>query len=118
MYPAVRRAAASRPGAGAGHWLTDGYGDYVRHYLRAMASLPSLAPENQNHLLRTSSVIRGITYGADTIRYDKFDAASTELLKLGEWTPRSVTGGRMQWDPKTKALTIQSTANTVVINRR
>jgi hypothetical protein len=118
MYPAVTRAAASRPGAGAGHWLTDGYGDYVRHYLRAMASLPSLAPENQNHLLRTTSVIRGITYGADTIRYDKFDAASTERLKLGEWTPRSVTGGKMQWDPKTKVLTIQATANTVVINRR
>ena len=53
MYPAVTRANASRAGAGAGHWLTDGYGDYARHYLRAMASLPSLAPENQNHLLRT-----------------------------------------------------------------
>ena len=25
-------------------WLTDGYGDYVRHYLRAMASFPELAP--------------------------------------------------------------------------
>jgi hypothetical protein len=118
MYPAVTRAAASRPGAGAGHWLTDGYGDYVRHYLRAMASLPSLAPENQNHLLRTTSVIRGITYGADAIRYEKFDAVSTERLKLGEWAPRSVTGGRMQWDPKAKVLTVHGTANVVTINRR
>ena len=25
-------------------WLTDGYGDYVRHYLRAMAAAPELAP--------------------------------------------------------------------------
>lgn len=25
-------------------WLTDGYGDYVRHYLRAMAFWPELAP--------------------------------------------------------------------------
>lgn len=26
------------------NWLTDGYGDYIRHYLRAMASAPELAP--------------------------------------------------------------------------
>lgn len=117
-YPAVTRANASRPGAGAGHWLTDGYGDYVRHYLRAMASMPSLAPENQNHLLRTTSVIRNIAYGPDAIRYEKFEAASTERLKLGEWAPRGVTGGRMQWDPRTKVLTIQATAKTVVIDRR
>jgi len=118
MYPAVTRANASRAGAGAGHWLTDGYGDYARHYLRAMASLPSLAPENQNHLLRTTSVIRNIAYSAETIRYEKFDGVSTERLKLGEWAPRSVTGGKMQWDPKTKVLTVQSTANTVVISRK
>ncbi len=42
------------------NWLTDGYGDYVRHYLRAMASAPELAPEDQNHLLRTTSVIQSI----------------------------------------------------------
>ena len=41
-------------------WLTDGYGDYVRHYLRAMASSPDLAPDGQNHLLRSSSVIQAI----------------------------------------------------------
>ena len=34
-------------------WLTDGYGDYVRHYLRSMAAQPELAPDDQNHLLRT-----------------------------------------------------------------
>jgi len=28
-------------------WLTDGYSDYIRHYLRAMASTPELAPEDQ-----------------------------------------------------------------------
>jgi hypothetical protein len=86
--------------------------------LRSMATRPSLVPDNQNHLLRTTSVIRSIRYGADAIQYDKFDAASTERLKLGEWTPAGVAGGRMRWDPKTKVLTIESTANTVVIRRR
>jgi hypothetical protein len=68
--------------------------------------------------LRTTSVIRNIVYGADTIRYEKFDAASTERLKIGEWAPRAVTGGTMQWNPTTKVLTVRSTANAVVISRR
>lgn len=42
--------------------LTDGCGDFVRHYLRAMASTPEFAPDNQNHLLRTSFVIQTIRY--------------------------------------------------------
>jgi len=99
------------------NWLTDGYGDYVRHYLRAMASLPELAPSNQNHLLRTSSVIQKISYGDKEITYTKFDARSSEKLKLGAWAPRSVTGGRMKWDPASKILTIEATSNTVSIRR-
>jgi hypothetical protein len=99
------------------NWLTDGYGDYVRHYLRAMAAFPELAPDDQNHLLRTTSVVQHIEYGSDAITYTKFDAASTERLKLGAWTPKLVTGGVMQWDPKTKVLTVQSKAKTVRIAR-
>jgi hypothetical protein len=71
-------------------WMTDGYGDYVRHYLRAMASYPQLAPE-ENHLLRTSSVIRKITYRKKQIDYTTFDGTGNELLKLTT-KPASVTG--------------------------
>ena len=63
-------------------WLTDGYGDYIRHYLRAMASMPELAPKGQNHLLRTSSVIKEIQYTADKISYETRDKDSTELLRI------------------------------------
>jgi hypothetical protein len=96
-------------------WLSDGYGDYVRHYLRAMASAPELAPDNQNHLLRTSSVIKGIKYGSRAITYTKFDERSRERFKLGEWTPKSVKGGEMRWDPTTRVLEIIATSNTVTI---
>lgn len=99
------------------NWLTDGYGDYVRHYLRAMASFPELAPQDQNHLLRTTSVIQNISYGENAIAYTKFDNVSDERFKLGAWGPRTVTGGRMQWDPNTKVLTIQATEKTVRIVR-
>ena len=99
------------------NWLTDGYGDYVRHYLRAMASFPELAPDDQNHLLRTTSVIQDITYAEDSITYTKFDAISTERFKLGAWAPKSVTGGTMQWDPETKVLTIHANSKKVRIVR-
>ncbi|MGQ9634696.1 MAG: hypothetical protein ACUVXB_10690 [Bryobacteraceae bacterium] len=99
-------------------WLTDGYGDYVRHYLRAMAAAPELAPEDQTHLLRTSSVIQKISYGPKEITYTKFDPRSTEKFKLGAWSPRSVKGGRMKWDPSAKVLVVESSARTVTVQGR
>jgi hypothetical protein len=97
------------------NWLTDGYGDYVRHYLRAMASTPELAPDDQNHLLRTSSVVQSIQYGADRIVYSKFDDQSDEKFKMGAWQPRAVNGGKMEWNATTKVLIIRSRAKTVTI---
>ena len=80
-------------------WMTDGYGDYVRHYLRAMAWRPELAPSDQNHLLSSTSVIQLMEYPpalnkfygspvpADQIDktlldYRTFDKKSTELIRL------------------------------------
>jgi hypothetical protein len=63
-------------------WLTDGYGDYVRHYLRAMAAAPQLAPDNADHLLRTSSIICNISYQPSGIQYNTFDKKSEEIFRL------------------------------------
>jgi hypothetical protein len=63
-------------------WMTDGYGDYVRHYLRAMAAAPELAPDNEDHLLRSSSIVKHIEYERESIRYSVFDNNSTERLRL------------------------------------
>jgi hypothetical protein len=80
-------------------WMTDGYGDYVRHYLRSMAWWPELAPSDQNHLLSSTSVIQLIEYprnfnkfqmheelvgqGTTTVlRYRTFDNKSTEIIRL------------------------------------
>ena len=97
-------------------WLTDGYGDYVRHYLRAMASAPELAPDDQNHLLRTSSVVSSIEYGTGRISYRKFDADSTEHFKMGAWTPHSVVGGVFEWDAARKVLTVRARSKAVTIH--
>jgi hypothetical protein len=63
-------------------WMTDGYGDYVRHYLRAMAAAPQLAPDNADHLLSTSSIIKSIVYRPSEIKYSVFDSASKEVFRL------------------------------------
>ena len=63
-------------------WLTDGYGDYIRHYIRAMAAAPQLACAKGDHMLRTSSVVTAINYAGTTINYTTFDAASQERIHL------------------------------------
>jgi len=73
-------------------WLTDGYGDYVRHYLRAMGAAPELAPAHQNHLLKSTSVVRDIAYAAESISYQTSDASSVDLLRL-TFEPGSVVCG-------------------------
>ena len=98
------------------NWLTDGYGDFVRHYLRAMASAPELAPDDQNHLLRTSSVIRSIAYGKAEIQYEKFDPFSEEVLKLGASIPIRIDGAAMRWDPASRVLHVLSHDRKVVIS--
>lgn len=63
-------------------WLTDGYGDYVRHYLRAMAAMPELAPARKNRMLGSTSVVSAIDYTTSEIRYTTFDAVSSEVFRL------------------------------------
>jgi len=62
-------------------WLTDGYGDYVRHYLRAMAAMPELAPAEKNRLLGTSSLVTNIHYSSRIIDYSTYGAA-TDVIRL------------------------------------
>ncbi len=71
-------------------WMTDGYGDYSRHYLRAMAAASEIAPDNSDHLLRTSSIVSQISYEPSKISYNVFDNSSAELLRLTS-KPKKVT---------------------------
>ncbi len=86
-------------------WLTDGYGDYVRHYLRAMAVRPDLSPENGNHLLGSSSVVRSIRYSDSSIDYQTYDTVSTEILRLTT-KPSAVKMGNIRL-PETEDMELQ-----------
>jgi hypothetical protein len=73
-------------------WWTDGYGDYFRHFLRAMASNPELAMA-ENHLLRTSSVVQKISYEKNHISYTTFDQQSQELIRMKSRPHRILSNG-------------------------
>ena len=62
-------------------WLTDGYGDYVRHYLRAMAATPELVLSNRNRFLwgQISPLVANIGYEKDRISYTTFKSALSEF---------------------------------------
>ena len=77
-------------------WMTDGYGDYIRHYLRAMAAAPELSPA-ENHLLSSTSVVQHIFYknqlgkyyfpaiknaAVTEMHYAVYDTAGTEIIRL------------------------------------
>lgn len=82
-------------------WLTDGYGDYVRHYLRAMAAMPELAPADKNRLLGSSSVVRSVKYLADRIEYITWDDSANEILHLIS-KPKSLTVNDRSINEETK----------------
>ncbi|MFA6598317.1 MAG: hypothetical protein WCS69_11375 [Ignavibacteriaceae bacterium] len=63
-------------------WFTDGYGDYICHFMEGMAAVPEWAPADENHLLGSTSVIKKIDYSPGKIDYTTFDDSSTETLRL------------------------------------
>ena len=38
-------------------WFSDGYGDYLRHFMVGMGSVPEWAPPREDHLLRSTSIV-------------------------------------------------------------
>ncbi|HEV2211176.1 MAG TPA: hypothetical protein VG167_20625 [Verrucomicrobiae bacterium] len=75
-----------------GFWFSDGYGDYLRHFQRGLASVPEWAPPRQSHLLGSSSVVRSIRYGQSELDYLTFDNRSREVLRLAQ-VPSAIQAG-------------------------
>ncbi|HVQ30651.1 MAG TPA: hypothetical protein VMV21_13770, partial [Vicinamibacteria bacterium] len=131
-YMCDRRGVVQVGPVETSHWFSDGYGDYIRHFMVGMGAVPEWAPAGQDHLLRSSSVVTDVAYAPGTVRYRTFDAQGEEVLRLS-FAPASVTtdaqplaregaGDRAEWtfDPKTGVLRVRRTAgrDVVVRNRR
>jgi hypothetical protein len=105
-------------------WLTDGYGDYIRHYLRAMDASPVLTPPGEDHILSSTSVIQQADYAghlkkfyginfehidSNTVKlyYNTYDSSGTERIKLSKKpskvlldykpAPETATGEGYEW---------------------
>jgi MYXO-CTERM domain-containing protein len=63
-------------------WFTDGYGDYIRHFMAAMEANPAWAPPGETHLVGSTSVVSSIEYTSDRVTYRTFDAVGTEVLRV------------------------------------
>jgi hypothetical protein len=103
------------------YWFDDGYGDHLRHYLWAMGAIPELAPLHQNHLLRSSSVVRSVKYKDNSILYQTFDADATEVFRLTR-APREVKSGSANLPLRTNldqsGYTLRPLPDGVVVNVR
>lgn len=63
-------------------WWSDGYGDYIRHFMEGIAAIPEWSPAGENHLLKSTSVIQDIQYQPHRIEYKTFDSSAVEVLRL------------------------------------
>lgn len=93
-------------------WFTDGYGDYIRHFLTGMGSFPEWAPNNETHLLRSASAVTEITYEPSSVRYRAWPGDLDEVAKLA-FRPARVTidgvdaAGSWKYNPATHVLTLK-----------
>ena len=72
-----------------GYWWSDCYGEATRMYYYGLGAVPEWAPPDENHLLRSSSVVTLVNYATNAINYTTFDDGSTETLRIA-FTPANV----------------------------
>ena len=101
-------------------WLTDGYGDYIRHYLRAMDADPSLTAPGEDHIISSTSVIQEADYaghlkkfyalGFENIDSNKvklfyrtYDSAGIEKIRLTR-KPGSIL---LEYKPLAESKTVE-----------
>ena len=70
-------------------WFSDGYTDYIRHFMEGLAAIPEWVPA-ENHLLKSISTVQKIKYETNKIAFTTFDNQSEVVLRLVS-KPKSVT---------------------------
>jgi hypothetical protein len=112
-------------------WFTDGYFDYVPHFIEGMAAMPMCAPAATDHMLRSSSVVQEISYLPYQIAYRTFDAEGTQKFRLtfepsqilaaGKTLPRRILPAEepgWSFDPASRVLTVWAGEREVTVAGR
>ncbi len=76
-------------------WFTDGYFDYVPHFLDGMAALPALALSTTDHLLSSTSLVQDIQYKPLAVNYRTYDEQAHETLRLTFLPTRILSGSEI-----------------------
>ncbi|MDE2252459.1 MAG: hypothetical protein KGL25_13750 [Gammaproteobacteria bacterium] len=76
-------------------WFTDEFTDGPRRVMDAFWAVPEWAPDDESHLLGSSSPVTRIAYARGKVSYSTFDADSEDVLRL-DFEPISISaGGRL-----------------------
>ncbi len=70
-------------------WFSDGYVDYIRHFMEGLAAIPEWVPVG-NHLLKSTSTVQKINYEVNKVSFTTFDTQSEVVLRLSS-KPKSIT---------------------------
>ncbi|MBI4731371.1 MAG: hypothetical protein HY781_04465 [Chloroflexi bacterium] len=112
-------------------WFTDGYFDYVPHFIEGMACLPELAPADSDHMLRSTAVVQDISYRPYQISYRTAEAVGTQKFRLTFQPVRILASGKMlaqvetldagpgwMFDPARRVLEIRPESREVQVDGR
>jgi hypothetical protein len=80
-----------------GYWFSDGYGDYLVHFLDGMAAVPAWAPAAEAHVLRTDDVLVDVDYAASSLRY-RGTARGREQIRVPAAPKRVSVGDGATYD--------------------
>lgn len=111
-------------------WFTDGYFDYIPHFIDGMASAPEMAPADTDRMLRTTSPVQEIQYAAYQITYRTFEPGMQKLRLT--FQPRQILAGGIPleqvdspgnqpgwtFDPSINMLVIRSGSRDIKIQGR
>jgi len=67
---------------GAEIWFSDGYTDYIRHFMEGLGAIPEWAPAGENHLLKSSSTVQKISYSKSKVIFNTYDKENKAVLRL------------------------------------
>lgn len=86
-------------------WYTDGYADFIRHFMTGIGYIPEWSEPGSTHLVRSSSIVQNIIYAQNNIQYITFDAKapSIDVFRLN-FLPSKIQAG-------SSSLTLQSNLN-------
>ncbi len=75
-------------------WFTDGYGDYIRHFMTGLHAIPEWAPAGETHITGSSSVVKSVSYSPAGVDYVTADTASTDVLRVADVPSRVLVDGQ------------------------